>query len=359
MINPAFFAAVTLLACQPGAKPAEPKPESKPAAPAAKQPEKSSEKAKSADPVMTFEGDLFESREGAIVASGLTFTEGPLYRADGSVIICDLGGDAVFSFDSTDGKTDRTPDDGVKTLRKPSGKAAGSALDREGRLIFAQFDGKVTRLDKDGQSVTLASELDGKKLNLPNDLVLRADGSIYFTDFGAGRDEAHLNHCGVYRIAPDGKLQLLDKAVESPNGLAFSHDEKTLYVALYRKATLMAFDVAENGSLSNGRVFAELKDPAIKGPSSPDGLKVDLKGNVWTTGAGGVWIFSPQGKRLGRVLVSSGGLSNLCFGGADGKTVFFTGGSRVFSAKLKDAAIKPVEKAADKPAVKPAAPAKS
>lgn len=305
---------------------------------------------------LSFEGDLFEANSGATVATGLAFAEGPLYRADGTFVVCDLSGNAVYTLNLEDGRKERTPGDGVDTLRKPSGSAAGSALDKEGRLIFSQFDGKVTRLEKDGKLSVIASEVDGKKLNAPNDLVTRTDGSIYFTDFRGGEGD-HVPHAGVYRITPAGKVELVTKDVEAPNGLAFSPDEKVLYVAMYRKSEIMAFDVSAEGTLSNPRTFATAKDPAIKGSGTTDGVKVDLAGNVWTTGPGGAWVFGPDGKRIARVIVSTGGLSNIAFGGVDGKTVFFTGGPRVLSARLKAAAIKPAPLTTPAKPAAPAAPA--
>lgn len=333
----------TLLALQPAnppAKPADPPktPAQTPAQPAAQTPAAPQVKAVPTDrPVnVTTEGDLFESKEGVIVATGLRFAEGPLWNADGTLLVCDLQGDAVYTINTADGKTDRKPGDGVETLRKPSGNAAGAAHDREGRTVFAQFNGTVVRRDKEGKETILATDVGGKKVNTPNDIVVRSDGSIYFTDFGAGKED-HADHAGVYRIAPDGSVKLMTKDVMFPNGLAFSGDEKTLYVALYRDAKLMAFDVSPEGDLGAGRVFAEIKDPELKGRSSPDGVKVDRNGNVWTTGAGGVWVLNPEGKRIGRILVPMA--SNLCFGGADGKTVFVTAGPRVVSVKLKESAI--------------------
>jgi gluconolactonase len=293
---------------------------------------------KSTQPVtVTLEGELFEGTTGSLVASGLRFAEGPLWRSDGTLLICDLQGNTVYTINPEDGRLERKPGDGVDELRKPSGNAAGAALDTEGRLVFAQFDGNVTRLAADGTLTTVASAYNGKKLNNPNDLVVRTDGSIYFTDFAPGRDAEHVEHAGVYRVKPDGTVELLTKDVVAPNGLAFSKDEKTLYVALYRDAKVMAYDVASEGTLSNPRVFAEIKDAELKGRSSPDGVKVDAKGNVWTTGAGGVWVLDASGKRIGRIVVQMA--SNLCFGGKDGKSVFVTAGQRVVTARLKEAAV--------------------
>jgi gluconolactonase len=320
---------------QPATKPAEPTKAAQPATdtkPAAVPGDRSV--------TITTEGDLFDGNPGTVVATGLRFAEGPLWRADGTVLICDLQGNKVYTFNPSDGRTERKPGEGVETLRDPSGNAAGAAIDRDGHLVFAQFEGTIVRRDKEGKETKLASEIDGKKLNTPNDLVVKSDGAIYFTDFGAGKGD-HADHAGLYRIAPDGTLKLLTKDVVSPNGLAFSRDEKTLYVALYRDAKVMAYDVTTEGDLANGRVFAEIKDPELKGRSTPDGVKVDNKGNVWTTGAGGIWVLSPEGKRIGRVLAPLA--SNLCFGGADGKTVYITGGPRVMAVTLKESATAPIE----------------
>jgi gluconolactonase len=349
MIIPVALAA-TLLALQPATQPPAEAPKTPPAA-ATPETKPAQRAAPSDRPVsVTTEGDLFESKEGTIVATGLRFAEGPVWQADGTLLICDLQGNAVYTLNPADGRSERKPGEGVDTLRKPSGNAAGAALDAEGRLVFAQFDGTVVRRDKAGVETILPTEVNGKKVNTPNDIVVKSDGSIYFTDFGAGKDD-HADHAGVYRIAADGTVKLLTKDVVAPNGLAFSGDEKVLYVALYRDAKVMAYDVTDEGDLSNGRVFAEIKDTEIKGRSTPDGVKVDAKGNVWTTGAGGIWVLSPEGKRIGRILVPMA--SNLCFGGADGKTVFVTAGPRVVAAKLKEPAIKVAAPAAD--ATKPAA----
>lgn len=318
-----------------------------PQAPAAR-PAQDAPKAPAAQPApIRVEGDLFDG-EGTVIATGFRFTEGPLFRPDGSLLICDLSGDVVYTFNPSDDRTDRKPGAGVDALRKPSGRAAGAALDKEGRLLFTQFDGKLTRLEKDGKLTILAETFEGKHFNMLNDLVVAADGSVYFTDFGAGKEQDHLDHSGVYRLGPDGKVAMTVKDVASPNGVALSNDNKTLYVALYGDAKIMAYDLAD-GAASNPRVFAEITDPAAKGRSSPDGLKVDAKGNVWTTGVGGIWVLNPAGKRIARILVPAP--HNLGFGGADGKTVFVADGQRVVSVRLKEAAVPAQAKPADaKPA---------
>lgn len=319
--------------------------------PIAQPPAKAPAPAAAAQPAtVRVEGDLFEG-EGVVVATGFKFTEGPLFRPDGSLVVCDLSGDVAYTLNPGDDKTDRKPGAGVETLRKPSGRAAGAALDKDGRLVFTQFDGKLTRLEKDGKLTVLAESFEGKSFNMLNDLVVANDGSVYFTDFGAHQNAQSLDHSGVYRLAPDGKVTASVKDVKAPNGVALSADNKTMYVALYSEAKVMAYDLAD-GSTSNPRVFAEISDPAIKGSSNPDGLKVDAKGNVWTTGAGGIWVLDSKGKRIARILVSAP--HNLCFGGTDGRTVFVADGSRIVSVRLKEAAVTPAK--ADSKTAEPAKP---
>lgn len=278
--------------------------------------------------------EFFHAGEFETVAEGLKFTEGPLWRADGTLVFVDLSGDAVYQVDLKDGLRTRKPGEGVKALREKAGGPAGSAVDAQGRLLHAQFNGTVVRVDATGAVEVIADQLGGKKLNQPNDLVVRSDGSIFFTDFGKGGTEDRIKTSGIYRIDPAGALHQLTTEVVSPNGLAFSPDERVLYVALYTASQIRAYDVAQDGSLSNARVFAEVRDPAIRGRSTPDGVKVDASGNVWTTGAGGIWVFSPKGERIARLEVP-GGASNLCFGGADGKTLFITSRTKVLSTTLK------------------------
>jgi gluconolactonase len=237
----------------------------------------------------------------------------------------------------------------VETLRNPSGRAAGSALDKDGRLIFTQFDGSLTRLEADGTAKVLADGFEGKKFNMLNDLAVAADGSVYFSDFGAGKDD-HIDHAGIYRWTPDGKVACVVKDVTAPNGIALSADGKTLYAALYREAKIMAYTLGEGGgTVAGSKLFAEVKDASLPGRSSPDGLKLDSHGNLWTTGVGGVWVLDPSGKRIGRIVVPMA--ANLCFGGPDGKTVFVAAGPRVVSVRLKESATRPsAAKPADKPA---------
>jgi gluconolactonase len=186
-------------------------------------------------------------------------------------------------------------------FRQPSGQANGNTRDREGRLITCEHKNRrVSRTEKDGRVVTLAERFEGKRLNSPNDVVVKSDGSIYFTDppYGIGREQEELGFYGVYRLTADGTLTLLVRDFVRPNGLAFSPDESKLYVDDSQEGPHPVFDVRKDGTLANGRVFAELKAPGKRGV--PDGMKVDTRGNVYCTGPEGVWVFDKSGTSRGR-----------------------------------------------------------
>lgn len=287
---------------------------------------------------------IFVAAVPELVASGLSFAEGPLYKADGTLVCCDIRGDAVYSMKPGDGIKERKPGAGVDTLKKPAGRPAGSALDAKGNLVLARFDGSVARLSAKGDLEVLADSFEGKKLNMPNDVIIAADGSVVFTDFGKGDGKASVGHFGVYRIDLAGakpSLSLLTKDVTSPNGLALSGDGKTLFVAEYGNGTVRSFTVGEAWAVGGAKTLIDLNAQAAggKGKSTPDGLKVDAAGNVWTTGLGGIVVIGTDGKIIANLKLA--GASNFCFGGEDGKTVFITAGKAIHAAKLKAAAIDP------------------
>ena len=183
----------------------------------------------------------------------------------------------------------------------------------------------------------LADRYEGKRLNSPNDLVFKADGALYFTDPSAGlrqRDadpKKELPFQGVY-LLKDGKLQLLTRDLALPNGLAFSPDEKYLYVDDTSKKSVTRYEVQPDDTIAYGRVFADMS--ADKAPGNPDGMKVDKKGNIYCTGPGGVWIFSPEGKHLGTI-VTPEVAANLAFGEANGASLFITARSSLYRIRLK------------------------
>jgi gluconolactonase len=186
----------------------------------------------------------------------------------------------------------------------------------------------------DGSVAALAERYQGHRLNSPNDVVVRSDGSVYFTDpsFGLGTPPKwkELPFNGVFRVAPDGELVLLVDDFDLPNGLAFSPDETVLYINDTAKGHIRAFDVSEDGSISNGRVLVELK--GTEG-GRPDGMKVDVEGNVYCTGPGGFWITQPDGKSLGRVMMQELP-ANLAWGDPDRQTLYFTARTGIYRMRL-------------------------
>ncbi len=270
-----------------------------------------------------------------VLGSGFKWSEGPVWiAAEKSVLFSDVPENTVFRW---------KPSSGVQVAFKPSGYTGGVpragepgsnglTTDQQGRLLLCQHgDRQVARREKDGRFTALATNYQGKRFNSPNDLVVKSNGDIYFTDppYGLEKNNAdpkkEIPFNGVYRLQPDGKVTLLIDSLTFPNGLAFSPDEKLLYVAVSdgNNPVIMAYDVQPDGLVANGRVFFDakpLKKPGAKG--SPDGLKVDKSGNLWATGPGGVLIISPAGKHLGTL--ATGEATANCAFGDDGSTLYIT-----------------------------------
>jgi gluconolactonase len=198
-------------------------------------------------------------------------------------------------------------------------------LDAQARLIACEHDRRVSREETDGTVTAIATHYNGGRLNSPNDVIVHSSGSLYFTDPPYGlpdQTEGKEQPCnGVYRLDPDGALTLLDDSFERPNGLAFSPDEQTLYVDDTYRDHIRAFDMLPDGALANGRLFADLSLPGAQGV--PDGMKVDLLGNVFCTGPGGIVVVSPAGEILGRIAVPEQP-ANLAWGDVDYKTLYIT-----------------------------------
>jgi gluconolactonase len=292
------------------------------------------------------------------VATGFTWVEGPVWIPAGYLLFAEITSNSIRKL---------TPDGKVSIFIQPSGykgsapyggKEPGSngmTLDRSGRLTVAGHAHRdvwrLETLNPKGQVTVLADSYEGKKLNSPNDLVYKSDGSLYFTDPPYGlptqsdndpTKELQVN--GVYRIpkALDQKpgaapardqLQLLVKDLPRPNGIAFSPDEKYLYVDNSQPKKLwMRYRVKEDGGLKDAKVFYDASSD--NRPGAPDGMKVDRQGNVYSTGPGGVWIFSPEGKPLGTILLPENG-ANVNWGGADRKTLYITASSSIYRVTLK------------------------
>jgi gluconolactonase len=269
------------------------------------------------------------------IATGFTFTEGPVWHPlENYLLFSDMPGDVRRRWDR---------ERGVAEVRRPSNKANGMTYDADLNLIVCEHaTSLLVRERPDGRREILASHFEGKELNSPNDVCVRSDGSIYFTDpwygrmpgFGVERPR-ELGFQGVYRLANDGSLQLLvDRDLfAQPNGLCFSPDEKTLYVDDTAKALIRAFAVAADGSLSGGEIFAEGIRSVTEG-GVPDGMKCDAEGNVWVTAPGGVWAYAPSGSLIGELKVPEV-VANLAWGGDNFLTLFLTATSSVYAVATK------------------------
>ena len=275
------------------------------------------------------------------IAGGFAFTEGPIWRGD-HLLFSDIPNNRIVRWDEgPEGPS-------VSTFRFPSGRSNGLTLDKQGRLIACEHQGRrVSITQADGSVESLAETYDGKRLNSPNDVAVRSDGIVYFTDppYGLLVSDANpveadipseLGFNGLYRVLSDGTVELLADDFVRPNGLAFTPDEQILYVDDTHARHIRAFDVAEDGSLSNDRVFFTYLGVADE--NGPDGMKIDVEGNLWVTGPGSTWVVSDQGDALGRIRPPEHP-ANVGFGGADWKTLFLTAATSVYRLRVNVAGI--------------------
>jgi gluconolactonase len=261
--------------------------------------------------------------------------EGPLWwKESGYLLFSDIHNNKRMKYE---------PGKGVSLFLEPTNRANGLTRDLQGRLLACEHDTRrVTRLELDGSLTVLANSFQGRQLNRPNDVVVKSDGCIYFTDPWTNPNAPQqwdLTFSGVYRLTPDlGTLSLLVDDFIIPNGLAFSPDEKTLYINDSRRGHIRAFELNPNGMLArqSDRVFVDLHGDE---PGVPDGMKVDVEGNVYCGGAGGIWIMDPKGKKLGRIIHGAPATTNMAFGGDDWKTLYFTSRNHLGSVKVKIAGI--------------------
>jgi len=280
------------------------------------------------------------------IADDLLWSEGPLWDAKRKTLLfSDIPRNVIMQWSEDKGVSHFLERSGYSGAAPFSGKEPGSnglTFDLQGRLTFCQHgDRRVSRREADGTLVPLATNYQGKRLNSPNDLVFDAQGALYFTDPPYGLPgtftdpEKELPYQGVYRVGADGSISLVAKDLEAPNGLAFAPDYKTLYVANSQtnSAIWKAYAVKPDGSLDGGRVFADSTRLYKKGDGVPDGMKVDVHGNVFATGPGGVLIYSPEGTLLGRILTGVP-TANVAFG-EDGATLFITANHRVLRLRTK------------------------
>jgi gluconolactonase len=270
-----------------------------------------------------------------VLASGFVWSEGPVWvpEGNGHLLFSDVPRNTVYMWSETSG---------LSVFMKPSGYTGvgeygdepgsnGLTLDRQGSLISCEHgDRRVSRMVRGSGKITIADRYQGKRFNSPNDVVVKSDGNLYFTDPPYGLPKKHedptreLDYFGVYRVDKQGVVTLLTKEMTRPNGLAFSPDEKTLYVAQSdpERAIWMAYPVKPDGTLDKGKVFFDATS-LVKGlPGLPDGMKVDRNGNLFATGPGGVNVFAPDGTHLGRI--DTGQATANCGWGNDGSTLYIT-----------------------------------
>ena len=261
--------------------------------------------------------------------------EGPLWWKEGGYLL--------FNDIHNNKRMKYTPGRGVTVDLEPTNRANGITRDLQGRLLSCEHDTRrVTRRELDGSLTVMANMFQGRRFNRPNDVVVKSDGAIYFTDpwtLQTPQEQWDLTFAGVYRLTPDlGTFTLLVENFVLPNGIAFSPDESVLYVNDSRRGHIRAFEVMPSGVLAkqSDRVFADLRGDE---PGVPDGMKVDTAGNVYCGGAGGVWILDAQGKKLGRIVHGQPATTNIAFGGDDWKTLYFTSRTHLGSVNLKVAGI--------------------
>ena len=269
------------------------------------------------------------------IGMGFTFTEGPIWNADGEFLLfSDMPGDIRRRWSAADG---------VREVMRPSNKGNGMVYDAGGNLLVCEHTtSSLVRERPDGAREALATHFRGQELNSPNDVITRSDGTIYFSDpwygrmpvFGVER-ERELGFQGVYKIAPGaGDLELVvpEDQFEMPNGLCFSPDESLLYINDTPRAHIKVWDADADGSISKGRMFFEGVGSGVIEEGIPDGMKCDERGNIWVTGPGGVWVISAEGEHLGTIVVPEN-TGNMSWGGEDWHTLFIPSSTSLYSIR--------------------------
>lgn len=278
--------------------------------------------------------DILETFQAERLATGFIFTEGPLWHPDGHYYFVDIRTDSLYRL---------VPGKAAELFAKTSG-GNGTTFDLQGRMVICEGSGRrVSRVGADGKLTPLVERYQGGRFNRPNDIVCRSDGSLYFTDpdkrvpYGereipppTGIDNVW-DGARVYRLSPEGTVSVVAQC-EYPNGLAFSPDERTLYVANTRSNKYIhALHLDERGNLSGRRIFADMNEGSQ--PGVPDGMKVDSQGRVYCTGPGGIWVFSPRGERLGTIVFPEQAV-NFTFGGPDLRTLFCCAHTSVYTLRI-------------------------
>ena len=273
--------------------------------------------------------EILESPDAERLATGFIFTEGPLWHPDGCLLFVDIRTSRIYRL---------TPGGEPEVVREDSGEANGMTFDADGRLVVCEMvNRRLARQEDDGAWSTVADGHNGQRLNRPNDVILKSDGSLYFTNPGRQRLEAseiEMSFNGVYRVFPDGAVEAVVPGFEYPNGLAFSPDESVLYVSNTRPGQyIIAYDLDEGGAVRGVRHFADMPSESDTN-GVPDGMKVDAEGRVYCTGPGGCWVFDPSGEPMGVIRLPEYP-ANCAWGGADGRTMFFTANMSVYRMRMR------------------------
>ena len=254
--------------------------------------------------------------------------EGPLWWEEtGELLFSDIGNNRRLKW---------VPGQGISLVKEPTNFANGLTRDCQGRLLACEHGTRrVVREEADGTFTVVANNYRGRRLNRPNDVVVKSDGNIYFTDPGFPTPGLDLDFNGVYQVTPDlGTITLISWDFSRPNGLAFSPDESVLYVNDTRRRHIRAFDLEPNGMplIATDRIFCDLGGER---PGNPDGMKVDALGNVYCGGSGGLWMIDPSGRHLGTLVHGADGTTNMAWGGSDCSTLYFTTRHTLGSVDLK------------------------
>jgi gluconolactonase len=283
---------------------------------------------------------LLRSSEEAWLCGGFQFTEGPLWIVeDNCLLFSDIPNNRIHRW--------RPGSERAEIYREPSRFSNGLTRDHAGNILACEHQGRqVTRGAYNSTEEPIATAYEGLRLNSPNDIVVHSGGAIYFTDpmygtrahLGGPGDPRELPFRGVYRIDTDGSLVLVDDSFSQPNGLCFSPDESVLYVGDSEEKIIRRFNVESDGSLRGGEVFVDMR--ADERPGVPDGMKVDVDGRLWTTGAGGVWVVAPDGTKLGDFECEEHA-ANIAFGGTDFSTLYLTARTSVYSVETAVRGIAP------------------
>lgn len=272
--------------------------------------------------------EIVESTKPDQMATGFVFTEGPLWHPNGYLMFVDIRRSQIFRV---------VPGGEPELIREDSGESNGMTFDSQGRHVICEMiNRQVTRREAAGTFSVIADSWNGQRLNRPNDIVGKSDGSLYFTNPGRERlDPAtvEMPFNSVHRIRPDGIVDMVVPGIEYPNGIAFSPDESVLYVANTRPGQyILAFDVDAGGGVSAPRLFAEMpSEVATNGV--PDGMKIDVEGRVYCTGPDGCWVFDPSGELIGIIRLPEFP-ANCAWGGEDNQTMFFTANTSVYSLRM-------------------------